>query len=54
MLDSVVGDGEDCEGRVGFFPSLDQCDKYHECRDDKVDNMLTSIILITQLLTIDH
>jgi len=40
MLDSVVGDEEDCEGRVGFFPSLDQCDKYHECRDDKITSHL--------------
>ena len=54
MVESVVGEEESCEGRDGFFPSLDQCDKYYECRDDKVDNILTSILIIVLLLTIDH
>ena len=54
VVESVVGEEESCEGRDGFFPSLDQCDKYYECRDDKVDNILASILIIALLLTIDH
>ena len=26
----------ECSGRVGFFPDLEQCDKYYECKDSMV------------------
>ena len=27
---------EDCEGREGFFPHQEQCDKYYQCKEDMV------------------
>ena len=36
----VAGEEEEkkCAGRVGFFPHLEQCDKYYACRVNMVRN----------------
>ena len=33
---------EECEGKEGFFPHQEQCDKYYQCKDNRVTIFLRS------------